>query len=518
MFKRGVCLVLFLMSFLWVQGQEIYEIDPKYPVHALDQRLQVYPDPQNNIVPESLLKDSLTPYLKGNELPRLLELGMTYWGKLRLKTTDSLKGWTLHFEDKMIGPPAWTKSNGKVDVFAFVDQQLLFHQKTGVEYPENTRTYKGHWAINAISLEDIPINTPVTLVIKAQGNAIGYPAYFNLSARSPQQPFYHQFNQYHSSFNLFLLGVTFIIFLYHFLQYIYLRESIYLWFCLWLLFCTLTQGMAVGLVVGSLITLKYAVWFLIANGQFYSFWFFGRAFVDSKRKFPKLDKVMLGLALFILTEIILMTFYVILAKPQTSFTGVSFHYTILNIYGLLSLVVSILLVFKKDLFARYFGIGSIVGSLSLVIGTLWSMGLIRPPFGIDPFSTGIFLQIVMYSFGIAYRRQTLAKQVENEKIEAERSRAEMLRMKDLDELKTRFFTNISHEFRTPLTLIQGPINQAKLSNIDTENITLSKKDFEIVNRNSDRLQSLVDELLELSKIERRKGLSKTNTEQSNAFN
>jgi signal transduction histidine kinase/DNA-binding response OmpR family regulator len=502
----GKILNLFFVSLVLLvnfglTAQKVHEIDTLYPVHSLDYVLRVYPDSSEALSPEKVLNDSTSEFLKGGELPRMLEVGVIYWGKVKLMAKQPLEGWTLHFEDKMIGPPAWTKSNGKVDVFVYSDGQLISHQKTGVEYLERDREYKGHWALNAISLEGMPVNTTLTLVMRVQGNAMGYPAYFNLSARSPEQPFYHQFNQYHNSFNLFLFGVTFIILVYHILQYIYLRESIYLWFCLWLLFCTLGQSMTVGLIVGSLFTLKYTIWFLIANGQFYSFWFFGRAFVDSKNKFPKMDKMMMGLALFILIEIVLMAYYVVLAKPQTYMTGVSFHYNILNIYALISLVVSILLAFKKDLFARYFGIGAIVASLSLVIGTLWSLGLMRPPLGIDPYATGIFLQIVMYSFGIAYRRQTLAKKAEHEKIEAERSQAEMLRMKDLDELKTRFFTNISHEFRTPLTLIQGPINQAKKFNDNAENISLSQKDFEIVKRNSNRLQSLVDELLELSKLE-----------------
>lgn len=500
--------MIVLACFFRSTAQQVHEIDTLYPVHSLDHILHVYPDTAKTLTVEKLLQSAPKEFLKGDRLPRLLEIGTIYWGKVHLMATQPLKGWTLHFEDKMIGPPVWTKSNGKVDVYAYADDQLLFHQKTGAEYPKTERANKGNWVINAIGLDDMPVNEPVTLIMRVQGNSLGYPSYFNLTVRSPKQPFYHEFNQYHSSFNLFLFGVVFIILVYHALQYIYLRESIYLWFCLWLLFCTLAQAMAVGLIVGSLSTFKYSIWFLIANGQFYSFWFFGRAFVDSKNKFPKLDKVMLGLALFILSEIILMAFYVVLAKPQTYLTGVSFHYTILNIYAVISLVVSILMVFKKDLFARYFGVGAIIASLSLIIGTLWSMGLMRPPFAIDPYSTGIFLQIVMYSFGIAYRRQTLAKQAEIEKIEAERSRVEILRMKDLDELKTRFFTNISHEFRTPLTLIQGPIQQAKISNKNRENIILSQKDFDIVQRNSNRLQSLVDELLELSKLE--SGKSKLN--------
>ncbi|MFX0555471.1 ATP-binding protein [Maribacter sp. CXY002] len=492
-----------MKTFVGLSQENIYVLDTFYPVHSLDHILKVYPDSNNTLTPEKLLKDPASYFLKGDKLPRFLEVGTTYWGKLNVKTKEPLVGWTLHFEDKMIGPPAWTKSNGTVDVYGYVDNALIFHQRTGAEYPKGEKAYKGHWIMNAILLDSLPANKVVELVIKVKGNAMGYPAYFNLTARSPDQPYYHQFDQFHSGFNIFLFGITFIILVYHLLQYIYLRESIFLWFCIWLAFCTLTQAMTVGFIIGGLGKFRYITWMLIANGIFYSFWFFGREFVNSRTKFPKLDRIMLILALFILVEILVVTVFVLIENPQTYFTGVGFHYIILNIYAIASFMLSIFLFTKKDLFARYFGIGSIVGSLALIIGTLWSMGILTPPFRLDPFATGVFLQIIIYSFGIAYRRQTIAKQNEQEKLEAERSRVEILRMKDLDEVKSRFFTNISHEFRTPLTLIHAPLSKAKsLQNqSDREVITLSKRDFDIVERNSFRLQTLVDELLELSKLE-----------------
>ncbi len=494
-----ICLLIVFTCLL--QAQEPYVLDSKYPVHNLQDQLDVIEDLENTLSPEQILKDSTLIYMPGTTIPRYLKVGATYWGKLQLQTKDSLKGWNLHFEDKLIGMPAWNKSNGKVDVYGYANNKLIFHKKTGVEYPKRERDVKANWVLNQISLDDIPLNTPVTLVIKAQGNEIGFPAYFNLSARSPQQSHYHEFLQFDGTFNIFMLGVTFIIFLYHILQYIYLKERVFLWFSVWLFFCTLTQAMTVGMIIGSVTKFRFALWAMIANGIFYSFWFFGREFIDSKRKFPKLDKFMLGLALFILIEIMIMTAYVIFFKPQTYFTGVGIHYQLLNIYTILSVVLSFVILLKKDSFARYFGFGSLIGSMALIVGTMTAMGIIKFSI-IDPFALAMFLQIIIYSFGIAYRRQVLNNKTQEEKLEAQQTHVEMLRIKDLDEIKTRFFANISHEFRTPLSLISGPLNLAKKSSKSVdENISISPKAFNVITRNADRLENLIDQLLELSKIE-----------------
>lgn len=72
------------------------------------------------------------------------------------------------------------------------------------------------------------------------------------------------------------------------------------------------------------------------------------------------------------------------------------------------------------------------------------------------------------------------------------------KLKELDSAKSYFFTNISHEFRTPLTLILGPIQkQLKKEDLDEED----RNNLEMMQRNSNRLLSLVDQLLDISKIE-----------------
>jgi len=69
----------------------------------------------------------------------------------------------------------------------------------------------------------------------------------------------------------------------------------------------------------------------------------------------------------------------------------------------------------------------------------------------------------------------------------------------LDELKTQFFANISHEFRTPLTLMMGPLEDALA---DTEGLSAPNRErLDLAHRNSLRLLKLVNTLLDFSRIE-----------------
>jgi PAS domain S-box-containing protein len=67
----------------------------------------------------------------------------------------------------------------------------------------------------------------------------------------------------------------------------------------------------------------------------------------------------------------------------------------------------------------------------------------------------------------------------------------------LDAAKTAFFNNVSHEFRTPLTLMLGPIEEA----LRDETSTLGGEDLRTVHRNAIRLLRLVNSLLEFSRLE-----------------
>ena len=82
--------------------------------------------------------------------------------------------------------------------------------------------------------------------------------------------------------------------------------------------------------------------------------------------------------------------------------------------------------------------------------------------------------------------------------EQEQRRAEELAK--IDRAKTAFFSNVSHEFRTPLTLILGPLDDA-LADAPDSMSAIQRQRVELTHRNSLRLLKLVNSLLDFSRIE-----------------
>lgn len=99
----------------------------------------------------------------------------------------------------------------------------------------------------------------------------------------------------------------------------------------------------------------------------------------------------------------------------------------------------------------------------------------------------VILVVAWQLYTFQTQRLLLQQQVAFEQKEASR-------LAELDALKTQFFTNISHEFRTPLTMILGPIEQA------VEDYASDER-FPMVQRNAQRLLRLINQLLDLAKLE-----------------
>ena len=108
------------------------------------------------------------------------------------------------------------------------------------------------------------------------------------------------------------------------------------------------------------------------------------------------------------------------------------------------------------------------------------------------------------------QRQELIKgqneklEIQNEQILKQRDKLFELnkRVKMVNQLKLRFFTNISHEFRTPITLILGPLE--RLLEIEQETNSENYKSLLLINRNAQRLLQLINQLMDFRKLEQGK--------------
>ncbi len=135
------------------------------------------------------------------------------------------------------------------------------------------------------------------------------------------------------------------------------------------------------------------------------------------------------------------------------------------------------------------GVWNVAGtSLTLIVrhpwwGTWWAYSLYA----------FIFLTVFAGSSRFYLNRKVLKNQL---KLEHEHA----LKLAEVDRIKSNFFTNVSHEFRTPLTLIMGPSDNIIKSNSSKE----IKKEAETIKRNAGRLLRLINQLLDLSKLDEKK--------------
>jgi len=120
--------------------------------------------------------------------------------------------------------------------------------------------------------------------------------------------------------------------------------------------------------------------------------------------------------------------------------------------------------------------------------------IITPPWWKTNLAYTLYVFLVGFIVFSIWRIQTNRFRMKHE-LELEQLHAKKL--EEVDHMKSRFFTNISHEFRTPLTLIKGPLKQL-LSGEFTGNI---REQYKLMLRNSDRLLNLINEILDLSKLE-----------------
>ena len=125
---------------------------------------------------------------------------------------------------------------------------------------------------------------------------------------------------------------------------------------------------------------------------------------------------------------------------------------------------------------------------------IWLQIEILPPFWKTPLAYILYFMIVVIALYIG-RIMIINKAKTRFAIDQERKEAQQLH--ELDLMKIKFFTNVSHEFRTPLSLILAPLDKM----LRQANQPTQKNQLQLIYRNAKRLLNLVNQLLDFRKME-----------------
>jgi signal transduction histidine kinase/DNA-binding response OmpR family regulator len=120
--------------------------------------------------------------------------------------------------------------------------------------------------------------------------------------------------------------------------------------------------------------------------------------------------------------------------------------------------------------------------------------IIPPPFWASWWAYSLY---VMFAFGLLYGVRRYELNRTHLKNQVKLDEVKLKEREETDKMKSRFFANISHEFRTPLTLILGPTEKILSKSADDE----TQKQLSLVKRSANRLLGLINQLLDLSKLE-----------------
>lgn len=119
---------------------------------------------------------------------------------------------------------------------------------------------------------------------------------------------------------------------------------------------------------------------------------------------------------------------------------------------------------------------------------------VSPPFWR---TTLAYIFYVLAAGGLLFYSRYRVVSALRKKFILEQQQQEAIRLQELERLKLKFLTNLSHDFRTPISLIAGPIDQL----IDGEKTSAKLDKLFIVRRNAKRLLNLANQLLDFRKME-----------------
>lgn len=122
---------------------------------------------------------------------------------------------------------------------------------------------------------------------------------------------------------------------------------------------------------------------------------------------------------------------------------------------------------------------------------------VRPPFWLSTIAYIIYIVLILLGGAFIFKRmRTKHKRI----LIQQKQELQMVQQREMDEAKMQFFTNVSHDLRTPLSLIITPLERL----VHSEKATAIKEDLDLMHRNASILLNEVNQLLDFRKLDQQK--------------
>lgn len=483
-------IVIFLAAAFFTSAQNGYflPLEGGLRVYELENYTRVLVDSSGKLTLQDIRQQdtgwSIVPVEK---LTGTGEKHWRYWLRIDLKARDSV-------HDGMIvlkSPDSISRyyaANRKVDAFLFKNGEEDFvHYKTGAVVPASQRALPAHPYLNTFPIY-VAAGDSVRLYIRIEANP-DRPAGLIAELRPQSLSVPPQVGSMNNLLS-FSMGVTGILGLLCFFFFIAAGDRSYFYFAL----TCVCLGLHYTILHPDLLFVEWFIpekpwlvepaWTLLTHIIFIFFTLFGRAFTGLRRHSRTLDNLMLAVAAGIFFHMIL--------GLSTAEASSYLPYPVLPLLFIILILISIHIGFFPGKMFKIFAAGAFWLLLFSVLGIFANHGKFT---WFNPWPVGQLGLMIIYTSGLAYKFRL-----------QEKDRAAANKVLELDAVKSRFFANISHEFRTPLTLILGPLRKAQerqpaASGNGEQEISIPSRHISLMRRNAERLEQLIHQLLDLSKLE-----------------
>lgn len=474
------CLLLFCIS-LRVSAQDGGVFIPSFDhsIQPLKNYFKVVEDKDHTLNIESVVQNNRYSFHESRAVSNLNPHSV-WWLKLEIVPAFSSDSFCIGLPD--VGKAGNMQGNDLVDVW-IVENLKQQHFETGILTPLSRRPIKDPINRNLFPLSLVK-DRPLTVYMRVERELNFLPPEldFAMVHRSTLQTYASPMLR----LALFYTGCAILMFGFGLAFLIITRERSFAWFCAaaFLLFAHMQM----------LAPENQLTKWLFPEHPRYQFHLFEmlsaafstcllqliRHFLNTNQRFRKWDKT---IRILIWSVISVVALNVLLVEIHPAWNISALGYGMLFIAHI---TVGVGLSLNKDLYARWCGYAMLWLFGFQLLGILWNENII-PAWFPNPWAISQLGLMVILFFVVAHRFKHSSKE-----------KAEAAKIVEMDAIKSRFFANISHELRTPLTLILGPLRQVNDKEITS---TPLKKNIVMMRRNAERLLQLINQLLDISKLE-----------------